>query len=114
MTFMDWEPSSINQKNASRLTRRRVMKLATAAGFSTATAMAMTPADVKAQDSDQVTISFDISGRKKKTVDADWYDHVQRSKRVRNTIESKYFDRDGINGVGIGNDGGTSCRGNPR
>ena len=46
------------------------MKLATAAGFSTATALAMTPEDIKAQDSDQVTISFDISGRNKKTVDA--------------------------------------------
>lgn len=102
---MDLEPSSINEKNASRLTRRRVMKLATAAGFSTATALTMTPEDVKAQDSDQVTISFDISGRNKKTVDADWYDHVQRSKRVRDTIESKYYSRDGINGVGIGNDG---------
>jgi len=80
------------------------MKLAAAAGFPATTAMAMTAEDVKASDSDQVTISFDISGRVKKTVDADWYDHVQRSKQVRDKIESRYFHRDGIIGVGIAND----------
>jgi hypothetical protein len=99
--FMDKEPSSINSKKASKLTRRRLMKMATAAGFPAATALSLTPEDVKASDSDQVTIAFDVTGEVKKQVPADWYDHVRRTKRVKSDIEQKFLDREGINSVGV-------------
>ncbi|WP_411716052.1 hypothetical protein, partial [Natronomonas sp.] len=98
---MDKEPSSINSKKASKLTRRRLMKMATAAGFPAATALSLTPEDVKASDSDQVTIAFDVTGEVKKQVPADWYDHVRRTKRVKSDIEQKFLDREGINSVGV-------------
>ncbi|WP_254839933.1 hypothetical protein [Natronomonas marina] len=65
----------------------------------------MTPEDVKASDSDQVTISFDVSGRHKVQVDAAFYDHAQKAKRVRDKISSKHFGREAISGIGIANDG---------
>lgn len=104
------KPSDLQNKKTSRLTRRRVMKMAGAAGFGAATAANMTVDDVKAAASDQVTISFDISGRTKKQVPADWYDQVQRAKKATERIKEKYMGREGI--VGIGRDAGGGARGN--
>lgn len=98
---MDREPSDLNQKNSNKLTRRRIMKIASAAGFSSATAAALTPEDVKAADSDQVTIAFDIQGEVKHQVPADWYDHLVRARDVRDNIEKRFLERNGVSAVGL-------------
>lgn len=98
---MKKKPSSIFSKKESKLTRRRIMKMATSVGIPTATAMSLTAEDVKASDSDEVTIAFDVSGENKKQVPADWYNHVRRAKDVRDKISSKFMPRDGVKSVGV-------------
>jgi len=70
----------------------------------------MTVEDVKAAASDQVTISFDVSGRTKKQVPADWYDQVTEAKDVLQQIKDNYSGREGI--IGIGRHAGGGARGN--
>lgn len=77
------------------------MKLAAAAGFPVATATALTPEDVQAADSDQVTIAFDTEGNYKKQVPADWYDHFIRARDVRDKVEKAHFNKEGIFRIGL-------------
>lgn len=98
---MEKKPSDIHSGNNKKLTRRRVMKLATAAGFSATTAATLTADDIRAADSDQVTISFDTEGNIKNQVPADWYDWVQRAKEVRQKIYSRHWGKDGIKSIGM-------------
>jgi hypothetical protein len=95
------KPSDITNKKESKLTRRRAMKLAAAAGFPSAAALSMTPEDVKAAASDQVTIPFDTEGNYKIQVDADMFDHYIRTKDVRKEIEQEFQGRKGISGFSI-------------
>lgn len=83
-----------------KLTRRRVMKAATAAGMSTASALTLTPKDVKAADSDQVTIPFDVDGEIKRQVDADMMDWYYRARDATNQISGEFLTRDGVAAVG--------------
>jgi hypothetical protein len=95
------KPSDINNKKENKLTRRRVMKSAVAAGFSTATALALTPEDVKASDSDQVTIAWDVKGEEKRQVPADWYDHLSRAREVTKRIQERFNHKRGVLGIGL-------------
>lgn len=94
-------PSSINSKKVNKLTRRRVMKLAAAAGFPATAALTMTPEDVKASDSDQVTIPFDVTGKYKIQVPADQYDHAMRASAVVEDIKDRFSEKEGISGIGL-------------
>lgn len=99
-------PDELNNFKEHKLTRRRVMNLASAIGFSTPVAMNMTVDDVKASDSDEVTVSWDVSGNTKYTVAADRVEWLQRAKKVNEEIKDEYFDSRGILGVGMsGGDG---------
>lgn len=77
------------------------MKLATAAGVPIATATHLTADDVKAADSDQMTISFDTEGNYKKRVAADWYDHFIRARDINDEITKKFWGREGIERIGL-------------
>ena len=74
-------PRDLNSLREHKLTRRKVIRAASAAGFSSPVAINMTAEDVKASDSDQVTVSFDINGNSKHTVAADRMDWIKKSFR---------------------------------
>ena len=95
------EPSDLNNIKDRKLTRRRIMQAATAIGFSSPVVMNMSVNDVKAADSDQVTVSFDVSGNTKYTVAADRMDWLQKAKSANEHIKNKYYQREGILGVGM-------------
>lgn len=107
------KPSDLNNKDPSRLTRRRVMKLAAAAGFGASTVATLTSDDIKAAASDEVTIAFDVSGRNKKQVPADWYNRVQDAKRVNEQIQQKFAKREGVHSIGMSSGGGPDGSDNP-
>ena len=98
---MEKDPSSVFAKKPHRLTRRRLMKMSIAAGIPTATALALTTDDVKATDSDQVTIAFDIRGENKKQVPADWYDQFIQAKEVNKEIKRNYKAHDAVAAIGV-------------
>lgn len=77
------------------------MQAALAAGFPATAALSMTPEDVKAADSDQVTIPFDTEGNYKIQVNAADYDHFMRAKGIRDDIESEFREREGIIGISL-------------
>jgi hypothetical protein len=81
------------------------MEAAKAIGFSTPVAMAMTSEDVKASDSDQVTVSFDVSGNTKYTVAADRMEWLQRARKANKNIQNRFTGKEGV--VGIGMSGGS-------
>lgn len=60
---MERKPSNIHSKKEHKLTRRRIMKMLTAAGVAPAAASRITVDDVKAADSDQIPISLDVGGK---------------------------------------------------
>lgn len=93
--------SQLNSKKEHKLTRRRVVELATSAGISTAVAANMTVDDVKAADSDQVTISLDCRGNRKYTTAADYLEWCQRAKRATDHITEAHFDKEGVLSVGM-------------
>ena len=71
------------------------MNTLTAFGFSTATAAALQASDVKAADSDQVPISIDHSGDSIVMVDADWYDHLERTRDTFEEIKQAWLPPQG-------------------
>jgi hypothetical protein len=81
------------------------MEAAKAIGFSTPVAMAMTSEDVKASDSVQVTVSFDVSGNTKYTVAADRMEWLQRARKANKNIQNRFTGKEGV--VGIGMSGGS-------
>ena len=95
------EPNELNNIKDHKLTRRRVMQAATAIGFSSPVAMNISVDDVKAADSDQVTVSFDVSGNTKYTVAADRMDWLQKTKSANEDLKNKYYQREGVLGVGM-------------
>lgn len=104
-------PRDLNSIKDHKLTRRRVVELATAAGISTAVAANMTVDDVKASDSDQVTISLDCHGERKYRTDADHLEWAQRARRATENIKRGYFGKSGI--LSVGTTGGKGQE-NPR
>lgn len=99
-------PRELNSVKEHKLTRRRVVELASAAGISTAVASHMTVDDVKASDSDQVTVSLDVDGKRKWTMDADRLDWVQRATRATENIRKNHVRKRGVFSVGMsGGDG---------
>lgn len=88
-------------KNESKLTRRRVFKIASAAGFSSVTASFLTVDDVKAMSSDEISISLDTEGEYKTNVPADWYEWLLRARKVNKEIKGRWEDRNGVIGVGV-------------
>lgn len=109
------EPSSINQVKDHRLTKRRLVKILSSAGFGAASVSALTVDDVKAADSDQVTIALTCDGERTKRVSSDWYDAVVRARRVKETVENNWLssgngERDTHNDVfGVWLDAGTGA-----
>jgi hypothetical protein len=91
--------------NGRKLTRRRVMKAAVAAGMSSSAALAMTPEDVKAADSDQVTIPFDVTGSEKRQVAADMIDWYYRARDATDKIRNAHFQKEGVDLVATRNGG---------
>lgn len=85
------KPSSINSIKDHKLTKRRLLKALSSAGFGAASVNAITVDDVKAADSDQVTIAITCDGERKKRVSSDWYDHLVRARRVKNEIEENWL-----------------------
>ena len=100
------EPRSLNSLNEHKLTRRKVMRAASSVGLSSAVAANMTVEDVKASDSDQVTVSFDISGNSKHTVDADRMEWMARATEATRQVQNKHSGKEGI--LRIGTRGGGS------
>ncbi|MCY4729814.1 twin-arginine translocation signal domain-containing protein [Natronomonas gomsonensis] len=92
-------PRDLNRLNEHKLTRRRVMKAAAAAGMSSAAVLTMTPDDVKAADSDQVTIPFDTEGEEKKQIAADVLDWYYRARDATDKIKEAHFGKDGVHRV---------------
>jgi len=90
----------LNNMNEHKLTRRRVMRAAAAAGMSSAAVLTMTQEDVKASDSDQVTIPFTISGDVKKQIDADLLDWYYRARDATKQITKAHFEKEGVNRIG--------------
>ena len=86
-------------KKPSKLTRRRIMKLATAAGMSSAVAANLTKADVKAASTDEVTISVDIQGNVKTQMAADRLEWLQRATKATKDVRNRHLKRDGVRGV---------------
>jgi hypothetical protein len=72
------------------------MEAAAAAGMSASAVLAMTPDDVKASDSDQVTIPFDVNGQVKKQVPADRLDWYYRARDATHHIQHHYFQKESI------------------
>lgn len=106
MVREDDSPKELNKIKDHKLTRRRVMETAKAIGFSTPVALAMTAEDVKASDSDQVTVSFDVSGDTKYTVSADRMDWLQRARRANKNIQKRFMNKDGVIAIGMSGGGG--------
>jgi hypothetical protein len=75
------------------------MKAAVAAGMSSSAALAMTPEDVKAADSDQVTIAFDTEGEVKKQIAADTLEWYYRARDATEQITQGHFHKDGVHRV---------------
>lgn len=92
-------PRKLNSVKEHKLTRRRVMKLASSVGLSSAVVANMTIDDVKASDSDQVTISLDVDGQRKYAIDADYLDWVQRATRVTERITRNHFEKSSVDSV---------------
>lgn len=84
------KPSDIHKKNTSKLTKRRLMKLMAASGFSGPALANISVDDVKAADSDQVPVSMDYDGNWKKMVPADWMDRMKRAEDAREKIKSNW------------------------
>jgi len=82
------------------------MEAAKAIGFSTPVAMAMTSEDVKASDSDQVTVSFDVSGNTKYTVAADRMEWLQRARKANKNIQNRFTGKEGVVSIGMTGGGG--------
>ena len=89
------KPSEIHKKKIGKMSRRRLMNTLTTFGFSTATAAALQASDVKAADSDQVPISIDHSGDSIVMVDADWYDHLERTRDTFEEIKRAWLPPQG-------------------
>lgn len=89
---MNDKPSDIHKKSSSKLTRRRLMKMSSALGFSGATALNLTPEDVKAADSDQVPIALGYSSDTKVMVDADWYDRLIIARRQLQKLSEGWLE----------------------
>jgi len=85
------KPSSINEINDHKLTKRRLLKTLSSAGFGAATVGAISVDDVKAADSDQVTIALTCDGERKMRVSSDWYDHLVRARRVKEKVEDGWL-----------------------
>lgn len=98
------KPKQLNSVKDHKLTRRRVVKLASAVGLSSAVASQMTVDDVKASDSDQVTVSLDVDGQRKYTMAADRLDWLQRATKANEYIKSNHRHKKGV--VSIGMSGG--------
>lgn len=92
----DRSPRDLNNLNEHKLTRRRVMKAAASVGMSSAAVLAMTPDDVKAADSDQITIPFDVSGDEKKQISADLIEWYYRARDATDQIREAHFHKDGV------------------
>jgi hypothetical protein len=82
------------------------MEAVKAIGFSTPVAMAMTSEDVKASNSDQVTVSFDVSGNTKYTVAADRMEWLQRARKANKNIQNRFTGKEGIVSIGMAGGGG--------
>lgn len=95
----------LNSKKKHKLTRRRVVKIAIGLGISSAVATNMTVDDVKASDSNQVTISLDVDGERKYVMDADYLDWVRRATRATTRIQNRFTDQgdleDGLMKIGM-------------
>jgi hypothetical protein len=89
------KPSDVQKVKTHKLTKRRLMKILSAAGLCSASIKFVSTDDVKASDSDQVTISIDNSGERKKQVSADWYDQLVRARRVKNKMQNTWLDPNG-------------------
>lgn len=85
------KPSSINNIKDHKLTKRRLLSALSSAGFGTATVSSLTIDDVKAADSDQVTIALTCDGDRKERVSSDWYDHLVRARRVTQRMEKNWL-----------------------
>lgn len=101
MTENNSPPRELNSVKEHKLTRRRVVKMASAVGLSSAVAAQMTVDDVKASDSDQVTISLDTHGQRKWTMEADYLDWIQRARNATERIKKNHFGKSGIHSVGM-------------
>lgn len=92
------KPSSLSKFKDSKLTRRKLLQAASAAGFGTATISTITVDDVKAADSDEVTISITCDGSRKVRVSSDWYDYLERTRRVKKKMENNWLSSGSNNG----------------
>lgn len=93
-------PSDIHSKKTHKLTRRRVVRMLTAAGVAPAAASRITVDDVKAADDDQVPISLDVDGKIKENVPANWYDRIVHTRNVTDKIQESYGHRKSVIGIG--------------
>jgi hypothetical protein len=102
------EPSikRLNSIKEHKLTRRRILEVATAAGMSSAAALTLTPEDVKAADSDQVTVPFDVEGKSKFQIDSDRLDWYYRARDVTKHIQEIHIEKEGVFSIGLRGGGG--------
>lgn len=95
------KPKDLNTVKEHKLTKRRLMKVAVAAGISPLAASRLTVEDVKAADSDEVTISYDTEGQYKTTVPADWYERILKARDTNKEMQQRFSEAEGIADVGM-------------
>lgn len=102
----------IHSTNYSKLGKRGLMKKLAGVGFSAASVSLLTTEDIKAASSDQVPI---VIGQRRenpedpfskrvpqvKNVPADWYNSLQKARRVKRNAENRYISNSAIAGIGI-------------
>lgn len=98
--MVEKKPSDIHRKKDHKLTRRRVIRMLTAAGVAPAAASRITVDDVKAADDDQVPISLDTKGNYKVNVSADWYDRIVHTRDVSAKVRQNHGHRNSVIGIG--------------
>lgn len=92
------KPSDVNKIKSTKLTKRRLLKALSTAGAGTATLQAMTVDDVKAADSDQVTITMTCGRDIKQRVPADWYDFLIRARKVKRRLTDNWLSTNSHSG----------------
>lgn len=75
------------------MSRRRILKSLSAAGFGTFAATHLTVDDVRGAASDEVPIYLDTEGETVEYVSADWYDQVVHTRDVYDRMERRWTGR---------------------
>ncbi|MEZ3116111.1 hypothetical protein RYH80_09315 [Halobaculum sp. MBLA0147] len=85
------KPSSIHSRKLGRFTRRRLLRVLSAAGISSAAAGALSVDHVRGAASDQVPVAYDVEGNSEGYVPADWYDRLAKARDVRDRLDGEFL-----------------------